>query len=155
MSRNFYHVRRLRNCDKTAVTNQDVHDFCQNLRKAIEATSLDGKTEADIFGEIYTRLRTNMWYTMRDDSYIKKLFLTNMKTTARNMPDSIKAVVNYVMEQVLHDSLPSDPYEDMQLSIAAMSILTSKMSDAAGLSEALNKQLMEVSKEMYMEEVNV
>lgn len=157
MKNYLYRTSRLRTLGKDDITPQDVQEFCSQLRDAIESTNLDGKTDNEIFGEIYTRTRTNIWYTMRDDCYIKQLFLTNMKITVHNMPTKVQSIVNYVMNQVLRDELPKDDWGDAQLAVASMNRLTKQMTDAAGLSESLSNQLMEINKTLKenMEEVNV
>lgn len=142
---------------KDNITSEDIQEFCAQLRNAIQETNLDGKTDREIVGEIYTRTRSKIWCRVREESYIRKLFVTNMKTISRNMPDKIQAIANYVISQVLKEEIPVDHWGDVQLSIASMDRLTKKMSDVAGLSESLGNQLMEINRTIKndMEELYV
>lgn len=126
-----------------AVDSGDVKTFCTHLRRAIESVNLDGKTEDQIFGEIYTRTRSNVWSYIDSDSYLGHLFRTNMKVMSSNMPEHLRGLIQHIINKTLEGDIPHDTCNDLQITLASMNAVVSQMEDINKTSAGLGDQLLQ------------
>ena len=120
---------------------EDMQTFCEELGEAIRETSLFGKSEAEIFGEIYTRTRTRIWYRIKYEDYIHRLFRCGMGSMERNMPKELKGIVKYIFERTLSKNVSEDSDLNMKMHFAGMQFAIDEMNDVNKASERLNKEL--------------
>ena len=117
------------------ITSDEIVEFCRELKLAIEDTDFTGKVDREIFGQIYTKTRSRIWYRMSEDSALRSMFAKNLKYLSKNLSPKIKNIVDYVINSALEELIPEGELDNVQLTIASMTQVVAEMEVINRISE--------------------
>lgn len=144
--------RRRQVIRNTPLSGEEIETLYDIVSQAVRATDFRDKSTDQIFGEIFTRFRTEIGIYGRHDNL--KIFCCDLK--GLNSYSSYAKILNSIIEELYLEKLETSEYniDDIELSAIAMESCLSDVKLFNEASSIVVSNLDKINKE-YLEESNV